>query len=42
MVDVFTLSYEQGTQKPDPAMFTRTLAAPNDERLHLVLALCDA
>lgn len=26
-VDVFTLSYEQGVQKPDPAMFTRTLAA---------------
>jgi HAD superfamily hydrolase (TIGR01509 family) len=26
-VDVFTLSYEQGSQKPDPAMFTRTLDA---------------
>jgi HAD superfamily hydrolase (TIGR01549 family) len=26
-VDVFTLSFEQGVQKPDPAMFTRTLAA---------------
>ncbi len=24
-VDVFTLSYEQGVQKPNPAMFTRTL-----------------
>ena len=24
-VDVFTLSFEQGVQKPDPAMFTRTL-----------------
>lgn len=27
VVDVFTLSFEQGVQKPDPAMFTRTLAA---------------
>lgn len=27
LVDVFTLSYEQGVQKPNPAMFTRTLAA---------------
>jgi FMN phosphatase YigB (HAD superfamily) len=26
-VDVFTLSFEQGVQKPDPAMFHRTLAA---------------
>ena len=26
-VDVFTLSFEQGVQKPDPAMFTRTLTA---------------
>jgi HAD superfamily hydrolase (TIGR01509 family) len=25
VVDVFTLSFEQGLQKPDPAMFTRTL-----------------
>jgi FMN phosphatase YigB (HAD superfamily) len=25
VVDVFTLSFEQGVQKPDPAMFTRTL-----------------
>ena len=25
VVDVFTLSFEQGTQKPDPRMFTRTL-----------------
>jgi HAD superfamily hydrolase (TIGR01509 family) len=25
-VDVFTLSFEQGVQKPDPAMFTRTLS----------------
>jgi len=25
--DVFTLSFEQGVQKPDPTMFTRTLAA---------------
>ncbi len=27
LVDVFTLSLEQGAQKPDPAMFTRTLDA---------------
>ncbi len=27
LVDVFTLSFEQGVQKPDPLMFTRTLAA---------------
>lgn len=27
MVDVFTLSFEQGVQKPDAAMFTRTLSA---------------
>jgi len=27
LVDVFTLSFEQGVQKPDPRMFTRTLAA---------------
>jgi FMN phosphatase YigB (HAD superfamily) len=27
LVDVFTLSFEQGVQKPDPQMFTRTLAA---------------
>ena len=27
VVDVFTLSFEQGLQKPDPAMFTRTLDA---------------
>lgn len=27
MVDVFTLSFEQGVQKPDPLMFTRTLDA---------------
>ena len=26
-VDVFTLSFEQGVQKPDPAMFSRTLTA---------------
>ncbi|MGY2063921.1 HAD family hydrolase [Blastococcus sp. SYSU DS0619] len=26
-VDVFTLSFEQGLQKPDPRMFTRTLDA---------------
>jgi FMN phosphatase YigB (HAD superfamily) len=26
-IDLFTLSFEQGVQKPDPAMFTRTLAA---------------
>jgi FMN phosphatase YigB (HAD superfamily) len=26
-VDVFTLSFEQGVQKPDPAMFSRTLSA---------------
>jgi HAD superfamily hydrolase (TIGR01509 family) len=26
-VDVFTLSFEQGVQKPDPAMFVRTLTA---------------
>jgi FMN phosphatase YigB (HAD superfamily) len=26
-IDVFTLSVEQGMQKPDPAMFTRTLSA---------------
>ena len=25
LIDVFTLSYEQGTQKPDPAMFTDTV-----------------
>jgi HAD superfamily hydrolase (TIGR01509 family) len=27
VVDVFTLSFEQGVQKPHPAMFTRTLDA---------------
>lgn len=27
VVDVFTLSFEQGVQKPDPVMFTRTLSA---------------
>ncbi len=27
LVDVFTLSFEQGVQKPDPLMFTRTLDA---------------
>ena len=27
LVDVFTLSFEQGTQKPEPAMFTSTLSA---------------
>jgi FMN phosphatase YigB (HAD superfamily) len=27
LVDVFTLSFEQGIQKPDPQMFTRTLRA---------------
>lgn len=27
LVDVFTLSFEQGCQKPDPRMFTRTLTA---------------
>ncbi len=27
LVDVFTLSFEQGMQKPDPLMFTRTLQA---------------
>ena len=27
LVDVFTLSFEQGIQKPDPLMFTRTLDA---------------
>jgi FMN phosphatase YigB (HAD superfamily) len=27
LVDVFTLSFEQGVQKPDPRMFTRTLDA---------------
>ena len=27
LVDVFTLSFEQGVQKPDPLMFTRTLGA---------------
>jgi FMN phosphatase YigB (HAD superfamily) len=27
LVDVFTLSFEQGVQKPDPLMFTRTLEA---------------
>ena len=27
LVDVFTLSFEQGVQKPDPLMFTRTLTA---------------
>ena len=27
LVDVFTLSFEQGCQKPDPRMFTRTLGA---------------
>ena len=26
-VDVFTLSFDQGVQKPDPEMFTRTLTA---------------
>ncbi|HEY5456245.1 MAG TPA: HAD family hydrolase [Acidothermaceae bacterium] len=27
LVDTFTLSFEEGVQKPDPLMFTRTLAA---------------
>jgi HAD superfamily hydrolase (TIGR01509 family) len=27
LIDVFTLSFEQGVQKPDPRMFTRTLTA---------------
>jgi len=27
LVDVFTLSFEQGLQKPDPRMFARTLTA---------------
>jgi len=27
LVEVFTLSFEQGVQKPDPLMFTRTLQA---------------
>ncbi|MDT0277197.1 HAD family hydrolase [Blastococcus goldschmidtiae] len=27
LVDVFTLSFEQGVQKPDPLMFSRTLEA---------------
>jgi FMN phosphatase YigB (HAD superfamily) len=27
LIDVFTLSFEQGVQKPDPAMFLRTLDA---------------
>ena len=27
LIDVFTLSFEQGIQKPDPRMFTRTLDA---------------
>ena len=27
LIEVFTLSFEQGVQKPDPRMFTRTLAA---------------
>jgi FMN phosphatase YigB (HAD superfamily) len=27
LVDVFTLSFEQGVQKPDPLMFTRTIDA---------------
>ena len=27
LIDVFTLSFEQGVQKPDPAMFVRTLDA---------------
>jgi len=27
LVDVFTLSFQQGVQKPDPLMFTRTLDA---------------
>ena len=27
VVDVFTLSFEQGVQKPDPRMFTRTLTS---------------
>lgn len=27
LIDVFTLSFEQGVQKPDPLMFTRTLEA---------------
>ncbi len=29
-VDVFTLSFEQGVQKPDPLMFTRTSDALDD------------
>jgi HAD superfamily hydrolase (TIGR01509 family) len=36
LIDVFTLSYEHGMQKPHPAMFTRTLEAlgvPPDEAL---------
>ncbi len=31
LVDVFTLSFEQGTQKPDPRMFTRTALALGTE-----------
>ncbi len=31
VVDVFTLSFEQGTQKPDPRMFTRTALALGTE-----------
>lgn len=37
LVDVFTLSFEQGTQKPDPAMFTRTLDALGVARAEAVM-----
>ena len=37
LVDVFTLSFEQGVQKPDPLMFTRTLAALGCEPAHTVM-----
>ena len=37
-VDVFTLSFEQGVQKPDPAMFSRTLTALGLEPAEALMA----
>lgn len=37
LVEVFTLSFEQGVQKPDPAMFTRTVAALDVSAAHTLM-----
>jgi HAD superfamily hydrolase (TIGR01509 family) len=37
VVDVFTLSFEHGIQKPDPRMFTRTLRAVGVEPQHALV-----